>query len=106
VRRSEGLAVASLEMYMDGLFSDDKAEPYRVTGESTTWTELKVAAGLRALTIEKLSSAFQVSETNPMSGLEGRCGLLLRLADALQSSPEFFGDEIKRPGNMLGKSCI
>ena len=39
-----------------------------------------------------------------MSGLEGRCGLLLRLADALESSPEFFGSDVKRPGNMLGMS--
>jgi hypothetical protein len=33
VRRSEGLAVASLEMYLDGLFSDDEKVPYQVTGK-------------------------------------------------------------------------
>lgn len=33
VRRSEGLAVASLEMYRDGLFSDDPETPYQVTGK-------------------------------------------------------------------------
>ena len=33
VRRSEGLAVASLEMYLDGLFSDDTEAPYQVTGK-------------------------------------------------------------------------
>lgn len=32
-RRSEGLAVASLEMFLDGLFSDDKNVPHQVTGE-------------------------------------------------------------------------
>jgi hypothetical protein len=37
-----------------------------------------------------------------MSGLEGRCGLLLRLADALDGSPTFFGSQNQRPGNMLG----
>jgi hypothetical protein len=37
-----------------------------------------------------------------MSGLEGRCGLLFRLADALETSPQFFGTDPKRPGNMLG----
>jgi hypothetical protein len=64
--------------------------------------QLMKAAGLRGLTIEKLSTAFQVSAQNPMSGLEGRCGLLFRLADALQASPQFFGEDAKRPGNMLG----
>jgi hypothetical protein len=33
VRRSEGLAVANLEMYLDGLFSDDPESPYQVTGK-------------------------------------------------------------------------
>ena len=37
-----------------------------------------------------------------MSGLKGRCGLLFRLADALEASPQFFGTDTKRPGNMLG----
>jgi hypothetical protein len=37
-----------------------------------------------------------------MSGLEGRCGLLFRLGDALEASPQFFGTDPKRPGNMLG----
>lgn len=105
MRRSEGLAVASLEMYLDGLFSDDSSKPHQVTGMfNLLGLELIIAAGLRKLTIEKLSSAFQVSESNPMSGLEGRCGLLFRLADALEASPQFFGADTKRPGNMLGTS--
>jgi hypothetical protein len=37
-----------------------------------------------------------------MSGLEGRCGLLFRLGDALEASAQFFGTDPKRPGNMLG----
>jgi hypothetical protein len=64
--------------------------------------QLMTAVGLRGLTIDKLSTAFQVSAQNPMSGLEGRCGLLFRLADALEASPQFFGEDTKRPGNMLG----
>ena len=32
VRRSEGLAVASLDMFLAGLFSDDKDAPHQVTG--------------------------------------------------------------------------
>lgn len=37
-----------------------------------------------------------------MAGVEGRAQLLIRLADALEQSKEFFGEE-GRPGNMLGK---
>ncbi|KIO21314.1 hypothetical protein M407DRAFT_29089 [Tulasnella calospora MUT 4182] len=43
----------------------------------------------------------QVTSANPMSGIEGRTGLLANLGQALQSTPEFFGDSA-RPGNMLG----
>lgn len=32
VRRSEGLAVASLDMFLAGLFSDEKDTPHQVTG--------------------------------------------------------------------------
>ena len=39
VRRSEGLAVASLDMFLAGLFSDDPNTPHQVTG---TWTILLV----------------------------------------------------------------
>jgi hypothetical protein len=42
----------------------------------------------------------QVSDSNPMSGLEGRAGLLMRLASALQNE-EIFGVD-GRPGNMIG----
>lgn len=43
----------------------------------------------------------QVSEANPMSGLEGRSNLLANLGNALSASPEMFGAD-GRPGNMLG----
>jgi hypothetical protein len=44
VRRSEGLAVASLEMFLDGLFSDDKETPHQVTGAPSP--PLLLGAGL------------------------------------------------------------
>ena len=31
--RSEGLAIASLDMFKDGLFSSDASQPFRVDGE-------------------------------------------------------------------------
>jgi hypothetical protein len=63
--RSEGLAVASLRMFMDGAFSSDKARPLRAD-----------SAGLLALTREALAAGFQVSDTNPLVGVDGRLALL------------------------------
>jgi hypothetical protein len=88
-RRSEGLAVASLEMFKDGLFSSNTSQPHQVDGE-----------GLRNLTLEKMAKGLQVSEKNPIAGLEGRTGLLIKLADALNNQTLFGADA--RPGNMLG----
>jgi hypothetical protein len=88
--RSEGLAVASLEMFKAGAFSSDSSQPHQVD-----------SAGLRSLTVETLSKSMQVSDANPMSGLDGRAGLLMQLAEALQK-PELFGAN-GRPGNMIGE---
>ncbi|CAK4017416.1 Hypothetical predicted protein [Lecanosticta acicola] len=87
-RRSEGLAVASLEMFKMGLFSSHADQPFQVDSQ-----------GLKKLTTEKMGKALQVSEENPIDGLEGRTSLLIRLGDALLNQ-EIFGPEA-RPGNML-----
>lgn len=88
--RSEGLAVASLEMFKSGLFSSDPTEPCQVDG-----------AGLAKITVEKLTKGMQHSEQNPLAGLEGRAGLLVRLSEALNNQ-DLFGVDA-RPGNMLGE---
>lgn len=88
-RRSEGLAVASLEMFKTGIFSSDPDEPCQVD-----------AGGLRKLTPQHLARGLQVSEQNPIDGLSGRTSLLLRLSDALMNQ-DIFGSN-GRPGNMLG----
>lgn len=88
--RSEGLAVASLEMFKSGLFSSDPTEPCQVDG-----------AALKNMTIEKLARGMQHTEQNQLAGIEGRAGLLVRLSEALNNQ-EFFGVDA-RPGNMLGK---
>ncbi|MEM8688319.1 MAG: URC4/urg3 family protein [Pseudomonadota bacterium] len=80
--RSEGLAVASLEAFISGLFSDDPARPARAT-----------ASGLSGLTVGKLAAAFQVTRDNPLAGLEGRVGLLKALGRALANKPDVFGAE-------------
>ncbi|KAI9838441.1 MAG: hypothetical protein M1838_004607 [Thelocarpon superellum] len=87
-RRSEGLAVASLEMFSAGLFSSDGAQPFQVDG-----------AALRTLQVATLEKALQVTAQNPIAGLEGRAGLLIRLGDALQNA-KYFGEE-QRPGMMI-----
>jgi hypothetical protein len=79
--RSEGLGVASFDMFKDGIFSSDAALPHRVNSH-----------GLKQLQLSKLVKGFQIDEAeNPMVGLEGRFKLLRRLAKALDSHPEFFG---------------
>ncbi|EER27774.1 hypothetical protein CPC735_031100 [Coccidioides posadasii C735 delta SOWgp] len=87
-RRSEGLAVASLEMFKAGMFSSDPTEPCQVDG-----------AGLKRVTVQALAKGMQHSDENPLAGIEGRAGLLRRLSEALNNQ-EFFGVDA-RPGNML-----
>jgi len=88
--RSEGLAIATFEMFRDGAFSSDAAVPHRVNG-----------LGLTTLTVKAFSKGLQISEANPITGLEGRFELLKRVGRALQSNHEYFGHEVCRPGNIL-----
>jgi hypothetical protein len=86
--RSEGLAVASLRAFRAGMFSSDPAHPLRVDAEA-----------LRALEPARLAAAFQVSDANPLVGLDGRTGLIRALGDALLAAPEVFPGD--RPGGLL-----
>lgn len=81
--RSEGLAVASLRMFEAGHFSSDPEQPLQAD-----------AAGLQALTPERLGQAFQVGPDNPLVGLEGRTSLLNALGAALAADPERFGGRV------------
>jgi hypothetical protein len=89
-KRSEGLAVASLEMFQSGLFSSEMALPTRVDGKA-----------LKALTTQHIMEGLQVSSHNPMDGLEGRTQLLVQLGHAMDNQALFGQDG--RPGNMLGQ---
>lgn len=86
--RSEGLGVASFHAFCSGLFSSDPAHPLRVD-----------AAGLQRLSSMQLAQAFQVTDSNPLVGLEGRVNLLQRLGKALEEQPEVFGNP-SRVGNL------
>ncbi|WRT65696.1 uncharacterized protein IL334_002642 [Kwoniella shivajii] len=86
--RSEGLAIASYHMFINGLFSSDGMNKYQVD-----------VNGLQNLTPDILAEHLQVSESNPMAGLEGRCNLLIKLGDALEKRPDICKDG--RPGDIL-----
>ncbi|ESK92744.1 duf1688 domain-containing protein [Moniliophthora roreri MCA 2997] len=87
--RSEGLAIASVHMFNTGYFSSDPEQPHRVD-----------ALALAKINPNSLAFGMQVSESNPLVGLDGRASLLRNLGSALLSSPDLFGKE-GRPGNLL-----
>ncbi len=87
--RSEGLAVASLDLFLSGAFSSDPKRPYQVD-----------AAGLRALTRERLANGFQVGPKNPLAGLDGRLELLQNLGKAIEGDTLRFGSS-GRPSGIL-----
>jgi len=72
--RSEGLAVASLEMFQRGVFSAEAGDPYRVD-----------ASRLQQLSLQDLQTAFQVSPQNKLIGVAGRLHLLEKLGAALNN---------------------
>ena len=78
--RSEGLALASLELFERGVLSRHRSRPLRTD-----------AAALRALDPAALAEVFQVGAANPLPGLEGRVRLLNRLGAAMELDRERFG---------------
>lgn len=58
--------------------------------------------GLAQLTTESLTKGLQVTEANPMLGVESRANLLRGLGQSLLAHPDIFG-ETGRPGNAVGK---
>ena len=91
VGRSEGLALASLEMFAAGLFSSDPAAPLRVD-----------AAALSSLSEADLAAGFQVAPGNLLEGMAGRAALLRRLGDAVAARPDLFGSP-GRVGNLADR---
>ncbi len=91
IGRSEGLGLASLAMFCDGAFSADPKQPLRVD-----------AAVLAKLDVADLARGMQVSESNPLVGLDGRADLLRRLGALVASKPEVFGmHDTPRPGGLF-----
>ena len=90
VGRSEGLALAALEMFKQGKFSSNKENKYQCD-----------ALGLQSLDLETLAKGFHVSESNPLVGLSGRLLLLQNLGKTIESQPKYFSGKEVRVGNML-----
>ncbi len=89
--RSEGLAVASYNMFTSGAFSSSRKNA--LTAD---------ASGLMQITEEHIREGFQVSVSNPLLGTAGRAELLHRLGKAIEVESEYFkGPEYHRPGYLL-----
>ena len=89
--RSEGLALASLRMFEDGVFSAEPADPLRAD-----------AARLAGLTTADLAIGLQVTDANPLVGLDGRAALLVRLGTTIAKNPGLFAPlDAPRPGGLL-----
>jgi hypothetical protein len=90
IGRSEGLALASLDMFTHGAFSADPSRPLRV--------DAKVLAHLSAA---QLAQGFQVTPDNPLVGLDGRAALLRRLGTLVADGPGVFArNDSARPGGL------
>jgi hypothetical protein len=84
--RSEGLGVASFYLFMDGALSDDGSMK-------------ATAKGLQNLTADTLKKAFQVTESNPLVGVEGRLSLLQNLGKTIEQKKDLFPGG--RPGSIV-----
>ena len=85
---SEGLAIASLEAFCGKQFCAPEAAMPGCDG-----------LVLHGFSIEQLAEMFQVSDSNPLDGLDGRLGLLNRLGNAVLTQPQYFGAD-GRLGNL------
>jgi hypothetical protein len=81
--RSEGLAVASFDLFASGALSGD-------------------AAKLAAFSARDLEKGFQVGPANPLAGAEGRAALLRRLGETIAERPDVFGPK-PRLGNLVDR---
>jgi hypothetical protein len=91
IGRSEGLALASLALFAQGAFSSDPKQPLQAD-----------AAGLNNLSADALAAGFQVTQSNPLLGVEGRADLLRRLGQRVASAPNIFGrSDVPRPGGLF-----
>ncbi len=95
--RSEGLAAASLLMFVNGDFSAatgvHRAQEHRLRTDATA---------LASLETKTLREGFQVRADNPLVGLEGRAELLRALGQLVLARPNVFArEDTPRPGGFF-----
>jgi hypothetical protein len=96
IGRSEGLGLASLAMFTGGAFSADPHQPLRADADV-----------LAKFSVADLERGMQVSDANPLVGLDGRADLLRRLGRLVASKPEIFGrDDTPRPGGLFDQLAM
>jgi Protein of unknown function (DUF1688) len=89
--RSEGLAIASLDMFAKGAFSADPHDSLRAD-----------ASRLATIEAADIAAGFQVSAANPLVAVEGRAALLRALGRRLAAAPSIFGvNDLPRPGGLF-----
>ena len=93
IGRSEGLGLASLAMFTGGAFSSDPQQPLRADAEA-----------LANLSVADLERGMQVSDTNPLVGIDGRVNLLRSLGRLVASKPGVFASfDTPRPGGLFDR---
>jgi len=91
IGRSEGLALASLAMFESGTFSGAASDPLRADGKALAY-----------LSVNDVARGLQVSDSNPLVGLEGRVELLRSLGKLVVSQADIFGrHDAPRPGGLF-----
>jgi hypothetical protein len=89
--RSEGLGIASLDMFASGLFSARPDDPLRADAQK-----------LAVVTEAELAAGFQCDDANPLVGLTGRTRLLNALGRACMAAPDVFARQDEaRPGGLF-----
>lgn len=88
--KSEGLAVASFDMFAQGLFSSDPKNAMQTD-----------AIALKNMRPDVLANGFQVTKTNPLVGVEGRLALLRNLGVALEDAKFFGGPAAGTVGSLV-----
>ena len=96
IGRSEGLGLASLAMFAGGAFSAAPLEPLRVDADV-----------LANFTVADLERGMQISDVNPLVGVDGRVDLLRRLGTLVASKPDVFGSrDTPRPGGLFDRLAM
>ena len=95
--RSEGLALASFAMFSRGDFSSGAGNA------SDTSDRLRAdGSALEKLSTDALRQGFQVTQRNPLVGIEGRVELLRALGKLTLARPEVFArNDLPRPGGFF-----